>query len=112
MPYLLDANVFIQAKRLHYGFDFCPGFWDWLIDANSRDIVFSIERVQDELLAGSEELAEWAEMMGEDFFLPPDEEVIQAFGQVSDWVTKQNCERAAIDTFRNYICNFQSLTLN
>ena len=26
--YLLDANVFIQAKNLHYGFDFCPAFWD------------------------------------------------------------------------------------
>ena len=26
--YLLDANVLIQAKNLHYGFDFCPAFWD------------------------------------------------------------------------------------
>ena len=26
--YLVDANVFIQAKNLHYGFDFCPAFWD------------------------------------------------------------------------------------
>jgi hypothetical protein len=32
--YLLDANVFIQAKNLHYGFDFCPAFWQWLIDSN------------------------------------------------------------------------------
>jgi len=23
MAYLLDANVFIQAKNLHYGMDFC-----------------------------------------------------------------------------------------
>ncbi|HVW88415.1 MAG TPA: DUF4411 family protein [Gaiellaceae bacterium] len=30
MAYLLDANVFIQAKNLHYSFDFCPAFWDWL----------------------------------------------------------------------------------
>lgn len=30
MAYLLDANVFIQAKNLQYGFDFCPAFWDWL----------------------------------------------------------------------------------
>ena len=27
MAYLLDANVFIQAKNLHYGLDFCPAFW-------------------------------------------------------------------------------------
>ena len=26
MAYLLDADVFIRAKNLHYGFDFCPGF--------------------------------------------------------------------------------------
>ncbi|MGH3228502.1 MAG: DUF4411 family protein [Streptosporangiaceae bacterium] len=25
MPYLLDSDVFIQAKNLHYSFDFCPG---------------------------------------------------------------------------------------
>jgi Domain of unknown function (DUF4411) len=29
MPYLLDSDVFIQAKNLHYSFDFCPAFWDW-----------------------------------------------------------------------------------
>lgn len=23
MAYLLDSNVFIQAKNLHYGLDFC-----------------------------------------------------------------------------------------
>ena len=26
MAYLLDADVFIRAKNLHYGFDFCPAF--------------------------------------------------------------------------------------
>ena len=26
MAYLLDANVFISAENLHYGFDFCPAF--------------------------------------------------------------------------------------
>ena len=25
MLYLLDTNIFIQAKNLHYGMDFCPG---------------------------------------------------------------------------------------
>jgi hypothetical protein len=31
MAYLLDADVFIRAKNLHYGLDFCPAFWDWLM---------------------------------------------------------------------------------
>ena len=52
MAYLLDANVFIQAKNLHYGLDFCPAFWDWLIEANARGLVYSIEKVGDELDAG------------------------------------------------------------
>jgi uncharacterized protein DUF4411 len=30
MAYLLDTDVFIQAKNLHYAFDVCPGFWSWL----------------------------------------------------------------------------------
>ena len=28
MAYLLDTDVFVQAKNLHYGFDFCPAFAD------------------------------------------------------------------------------------
>lgn len=58
MPYLLDANVFIQAKNLHYGLDFCPAFWSWLIAENANKNVFSIERVADEILAGGDELAD------------------------------------------------------
>jgi hypothetical protein len=37
MAYLLDANVFIAAKNLHYGLDFCPAFWDWLITVQGRE---------------------------------------------------------------------------
>ncbi len=35
MTYLLDANVFIAAKNNHYGFDFCPAFWDCLDTASA-----------------------------------------------------------------------------
>jgi len=49
MSYVLDANVFMSASRLHYGFDFCPAFWDWLVAANKAKRVFSIERVANEL---------------------------------------------------------------
>ncbi len=99
MPYLLDANVFIQAKNLHYGFDFCPAFWDWLDDANRLGIVFSVEKVADELLAGNDELAEWAKERGDKFFLPPDERTLPAFGQISVWANRQNYDTAAIHTF-------------
>ncbi len=64
MGYLLDANVFIQAKNLHYGLDFCPAFWEWLIARNADSTVFSIEKVGDEVIAGSDDLADWAAELG------------------------------------------------
>ena len=72
MVYLLDANVFIQAKNLYYPFDVCPGFWDWLIAQNAAGNLFSIEKVGDELGAGSDELTVWAMKQGPAFFLKPD----------------------------------------
>ena len=99
MAYLLDANVFIQAKNLHYGFDFCPGFWDWLVAANADGTVFSTERVGDELLAGNDALADWARERGDAFFLKPDARVVPALGQVSTWATSQAYEQVAVSTF-------------
>ncbi len=99
MAYLLDANVFIQAKNLQYGFDFCPAFWDWLLRENAAGRVFSIEKVGDELIAGSDELAGWAEARGAGFFLPPDAKVLPALSEVSNWVSGQRYEPAAVNTF-------------
>jgi hypothetical protein len=76
MTYLLDANIFIQAKNLHYGFDFCPAFWDWLIEKNAAGVVASIEKVGDELQAGADSLADWVKERGDGFFLPPDNQIV------------------------------------
>jgi len=68
MAYLLDTNVFIEAKNLYYGLDFCPAFWDWLTLNNVNLKVFSIEKVGDEIDEGRDELAQWANQRGSDFF--------------------------------------------
>ena len=99
MAYLLDANVFIQAKNLYYGLDFCPAFWDWLIARNASGHVFSIERVGDELEAGGDELAAWAGSRGSGFFLKPDATMLPTLGSVSAWATGQRYEPAAASTF-------------
>jgi hypothetical protein len=99
MPYLLDANVFIQAKNLHYGLDFCPAFWDWLVEANAAKTVFSIEKVGDEIEAGGDDLAAWAAARGPRFFLKPDVPLLGALALVSGWATTQRYEAAAVNTF-------------
>jgi len=99
MSYLLDANVFIQAKNLHYGFDFCPAFWDWLLQNNATGQVFSIDKVAAEIDAENDELAQWARGAGSGLFLPTDAAIATSFGDVSRWAMSQGYEPAAINMF-------------
>lgn len=99
MAYLLDADVFIRAKNLHYGFDFCPAFREWLIAQNDLDNVFSIEKVGDEVQAVADELSEWARARGDGFFLRPDASVFPALAGVSAWANGMSYEAAAVSTF-------------
>lgn len=99
MSYLLDANVFIQAKNLHYSFDFCPAFWDWLDVTNGRRCVFSIAHVREELLAGDDELSQWTRQRDGGFFLAPDEAIVPSLGTVSGWALHGRYEPAAVSAF-------------
>jgi hypothetical protein len=99
MAYLLDANVFISAKNLHYGLDFCPAFWEWLIEQNRAGRVFSIEKVGDEVLALGDELSAWANAQGDRFFVKPDATVFPSLAAVSSWANGQKYEPAAVSTF-------------
>lgn len=97
--YLLDSNVFIQAKNLHYGFDFCPAFWEWLLAQNDAGMVASIEKVGEELKAYDDDLSAWANDLGATFFLPPDASVVPALAHVSGWANSSGYEAAAVATF-------------
>lgn len=99
MSYLLDANVFIQAKNLYYGFDFCPAFWDWLHEGGASGRVFSIDKVADEIDFGADELTDWVKQRGNGLFRPTDSAVAAEFGKVSKWVTEQGYEPTAVNTF-------------
>ena len=86
MAYLLDTNIFIDAKNRYYHPKVCPGFWDWLGQANGEEKVYSIERVYNELTEDSEdEVATWAKQQNEAFFLPIDEDVLPALQSIAAW---------------------------
>lgn len=97
--YLLDTNVFIEAKNRFYGMDFCPAFWDWLIIQNQAGTVVSIEKVGDELQAGNDELSAWALARGASFFMPPNTAILPALQEVSLWSRSQRYEPSAVATF-------------
>jgi len=42
--YLIDSDVFISAKNLHYAFDVVPAFWTWLEKAHGEGRVFTVQR--------------------------------------------------------------------
>jgi hypothetical protein len=99
MAYFLDADVLIRAKNLHYGLDFCPAFWEWLIEQNKAGRLFSIEKVGDEVQAVADELSAWAGARGSEFFLRPDASVLPALAAVSTWASSQQYEPSAVSTF-------------
>jgi hypothetical protein len=84
---------------LHYGLDFCPAFWEWLITNNEAGMVYSIEKVGDEIEAGGDDLSKWAKARGAQFFLKPDASLVSALGTVSGWTAAQAYEPVAVNTF-------------
>jgi hypothetical protein len=90
--YLIDSDVLITAKNGYYAFPICPGFWDSLLHAHSLNVVYSIDRVKQELLQGREDddLVQWVNnAVPSDFFIASGgSTVIQAFAQIMLWVTR------------------------
>lgn len=97
--YLLDANIFIQAKNLHYAFDFCPAFWDWIDEAHAAGTVNSVDSVRAELAAGNDQLATWAQNRPSGFFISPSAATVPSLQTTSVWANEAGYEPAAVTTF-------------
>ncbi len=82
-PYVLDADVFIRAKREYYAFDLVPQFWEGLVQRAANGQVLSIDKVADELFRFEDELSRWAsDDFSEAFATTDDDEVVQRYGQL------------------------------
>ena len=103
--YLVDANILIDAKNRFYAFDIAPGFWAWLDQVHRNEQVMSIDAVRDELLAGDDELADWARAR-RDFFLPADQLTVQNFAPLSTWAASQYYKPAALREFTSDQADF------
>lgn len=100
MKFILDTNIFIEAKNRYYGFDICPGFWEWMDVVCGHDVV-SIETVCSELMDGGDELAAWAKHRRDAaWFLPIDDEPTQTnFMAIADHVTNGQYSESAVEKF-------------
>jgi hypothetical protein len=90
--YLLDSDVFITAKNGYYAFIICPGFWECVIHHHTAGSVFSIDKVQSELLVGrpTEDLVRWVQnKLPEGFFLRTGEKsVTSTYSEIMLWVQR------------------------
>lgn len=104
MAFLIDSDVLIEAKDRYYGFDFCPGFWNWLVQQQAAGAACSVEKVGQELAAGNDDLSIWAAAQGATFFLSPDAGTVAAMATVSAAVNAMRVGTqpylpAAVNTF-------------
>jgi hypothetical protein len=89
--FVLDANVFIEAKNRYYAFDLAPGFWKSLIHLAGNERILSIDFVRGELEKGKDQLAQWAiNDFSHAFILTDEEEVQESYREVMTWVQGQN----------------------
>jgi len=90
--YLIDSNVFIDAKNRYYAFPVCPGFWDSIIVHHQLGSVYSIDRIKEELMRGNDELTEWVQsQLPSMFFLPTSEQVTQqSYSTIITWVNNNS----------------------
>lgn len=86
MKYLLDANVFIEAKNRYYGMDIAPGFWSWLESEHEDDLLATVRAVYNEIVPGGDDLAVWM-AAHPTMALDVEPEDGPQFTQLSDWLT-------------------------
>ena len=94
MAYLLDSNVFIEAKNRYYGFNFHPGFWKWLDHANAQGLLISIKQVRDELMEREDRLTLWCKLRKPMFVDTDDAKTYESMKILAAWVC-QNYQPAA-----------------
>jgi hypothetical protein len=90
--FVLDANAFIQAKRRFYPFEICPGYWAALKWHQQQGNLCSIDKVQQELERGGDDLTTWINsVFGKDGFAETDgSAVTNAYKEMLAWVTAQS----------------------
>jgi hypothetical protein len=84
--YLLDANVYIEAKNRYYRMTVCPGFWDWMDLQFESGQAVSIRMVFDELSKNGDALSEWVKVRQHHFTQADDEKTQEVFSEIVQFV--------------------------
>lgn len=87
MKYIIDSNCFIEPHQGYCPTDVAISFWSKLKELYERGILYSIDKVKEELFFHEDALKNWCNAnLNNDFFLPFDgEEITNKLRDVSNW---------------------------
>lgn len=97
--FLIDSNVFINAKYFHYNFNYCKMFWDYLIQLNKKDVIFSINSVKKELLAKPDEISTWINNEVPVSFFQDENTSMRNYGVLMNWAQALDVSDKAKEDF-------------
>ncbi|MBT0726796.1 DUF4411 family protein [Rosenbergiella australiborealis] len=83
--FLIDSNVFIEAKNFAYNFDYCKIFWDFLIALHNRGVVYSINAVKKELCVKKDPLYHWVNNELPSSFFENEISSISNYSKLMNW---------------------------
>lgn len=94
--YILDTNIFIEAKNRYYRFSVCQGFWDFLKYPCKQ--IFSLKEVYEELTSKEDELTTFSkELKHNDFF--KDNDAYDCYDKIHNVLREMEYEQEAIIDF-------------
>lgn len=86
MKYILDSNVFIEAKNRYYSFDIAEGFWDWLEIFMEEQSFLTIREVRRELISSEDFLKDWIMQFNRNQFIEEDQEIQRNMRDITNYV--------------------------
>lgn len=87
MRYLLDTNIFIESHKRFYNMAVFPCFWAGLVTMAQNGIIFTIDKVKDEVYAGKDDIKTWFKNnFPANAVLPVDEVTMAAYQRVQTTV--------------------------
>lgn len=104
MRYLLDTNIFIESHKTYYNMNVFPCFWDKLIDLAKQGTVYTLDKVQQEVMViGDDCVATWFKSnFPKGNILPVDDSTFAAYQTVVNNVSSRNWFSApALSAFAN-----------
>ncbi len=97
--FIIDSNILIESKRIDYGFDICPGFWDLLRKAFEAGVVISHNKVLQEIRRVNDDLNNWASGLSQICFPRENAAEFAVYQKLCSWARNGGYRPSAINQF-------------